>query len=55
LFPNGVIIRWADGDCKIWHYDGDGPGGLGWQPVAFANSYPEAKVKLEAILSLTRL
>ena len=42
--PEWVVVRWAYGDCKIWHNDVNGPAGSGWQAVAFAGSYPEARV-----------
>jgi hypothetical protein len=49
VIPEWVVVRWEYGDCKIWHNDGNSPAGFGWQPVAFANSYPEAKAKLEVL------
>jgi hypothetical protein len=47
--PPWVVVRWAYGDCKIWRNDINGPWGPGWQPVAFAGSYPEARAKMEAL------
>jgi hypothetical protein len=44
--PEWVVIRWANGDCKIWHNDTNGPAGTGWMPVAFAKTYPEAWGKM---------
>jgi hypothetical protein len=44
-----VVVRWAYGDCKIWHNDINGPWGPGWTPVAFAGSYPEAFAKMQAL------
>jgi hypothetical protein len=34
--PEWVVVRWAYGDCKIWHNDVNGPAGAGWKAVAFA-------------------
>ena len=45
--PEWVVVRWAYGDCKIWHNDVNGPAGAGWKAVAFAGSYPEAWSKLQ--------
>jgi len=47
--PEWVVVRWAYGDCKIWHNDVNGPAGSGWQAVAFAGSYPEAWAKLQGL------
>ncbi len=47
--PPWVVIRWAYGDCKIWHNDVNAPFGPGWTSVAFANSYPEAWAKMQAL------
>ena len=47
--PEWVVIRWANGDCKIWHNDTNGPAGSGWMPVAFANTYPEAWGKMTVL------
>ena len=32
------IIRWANGDCKIWHDDDGPPWGTDW--VVLAENYP---------------
>jgi hypothetical protein len=47
--PPWVVVRWAYGDCKIWRNDINGPWGPGWQPVAYANTYPEAWAKMQAL------
>ena len=49
--PPWVVVRWSFlGDCKIWRNDINAPWGPGWQSVAFANSYPEAYGKLQALI-----
>src|SRR5262249_31760451 len=40
--PPWVVVRWVYGDCKIWRNDINAPWGLGWPPVAFAGTHPEA-------------
>src|SRR5437870_5176661 len=41
------IVRWADGDCKIWHDDGVAPWGSGWKLVGYGNeTYAEAWAEL---------
>lgn len=47
--PPWVVVRWAYGDCKIWRNDVNGPAGVGWTPVAFANTYPGAFAKMPAL------
>jgi hypothetical protein len=47
--PEWVVVRWAYGDCKIWHNDVNGSAGAGWKAVAFAGSYPEAWAKLQGL------
>jgi len=47
--PPWVVVRWGYGDCKIWRNDINGPWGPGWRAVAYANSYPEAAAKLQAL------
>ena len=48
--PPWVVVRWAYlGDCKIWRNDVNAPWGPGWQSVAYANTYPEARAKMEAL------
>src|SRR5260370_29346249 len=47
--PPWVVVRWGYGDCKIWRNDINGPWGPGWRAVAYANSYPEAWAKLQAL------
>ena len=37
--PEWVVVRWAYGDCKIWHNDVNGPAG----------AYPEAWAKLQGL------
>jgi len=46
--PPWVVVRWAYGDCKIWRND-SGPWYPGWQAVAYANTYPEAWAKMQAL------
>ena len=41
-----VVIRWASGDCKIWHNDTNLPTGYGWNALAFANTSDEAFLKM---------
>ena len=36
--PEWVVVRWVNGDCKIWHNDTNAPAGYGWRPVAFART-----------------
>jgi hypothetical protein len=33
-----TIVRWANGDCKIWHDDNGPPWGTNW--VVLADGYP---------------
>jgi hypothetical protein len=41
------VVRWADGDCKIWHDDGVAPWGGGWKLVGYGNeTYAEAWAEL---------
>src|SRR5262249_54357057 len=47
--PPWVVVRWAYGDCKIWRNDVNGPWGPGWRAVAYANTYPEAWAKMQAL------
>ena len=47
--PEFVVIRWAWGDCRIWHNVGNAPLGGGWKAVAFARTYPEAWGKMTAL------
>jgi hypothetical protein len=47
--PPWVVVRWAYGDCKIWRNDINAPWGPGWQSVAYANTYPEARAKMEVL------
>jgi hypothetical protein len=47
--PPFVVIRWAWGDCRIWHNVGNGPIGGGWRAVAFARTYPEAWAKMTVL------
>ena len=44
--PEWVVVRWVNGDCKIWHNDTNGPAGFGWNPVAFGNTSGEAYWKM---------
>jgi len=46
--PSWVVVRWSYGDCKIWRND-TGPWYPGWQAVAYANTYPEAWAKMQAL------
>jgi hypothetical protein len=46
--PPWVVVRWSYGDCKIWRND-TGPWYPGWQAVAYANTYPEAWAKMQAL------
>jgi len=41
-----VVVRWARGDCKIWHNDTNLPAGYGWNAVAFANTSDKAYLKM---------
>ena len=47
--PEWVVVRWAHGDCRIWHNVNNGPWGGGWRPVAFARTYPQAWAQMEAL------
>ena len=50
--PPWVVVRWDYlGDCKVWRNDINGPWGPGWRSVAFANSYPEAYGKMQALIA----
>jgi hypothetical protein len=46
MYFEWVVVRWASGDCKIWHNDTNLPAGYGWNAVAFANTYDEAYLKM---------
>src|SRR5262249_9859445 len=46
--PPWVVVRWSYGDCKIWRND-TGPWYPGWQAGAYANTYPEAWAKMQAL------
>jgi hypothetical protein len=52
--PEWVVVRWANGDCKIWHNDINAPAGYGWKPVAFAQSYGVAWQKLNRLRAIRR-
>jgi hypothetical protein len=41
-----VVVRWANGDCKIWHNDSSPPSGHGWNVIGFANTADKAYLKL---------
>jgi hypothetical protein len=44
--PEWIVVRWASGDCKIWHNDTNAPEGYGWSLVAFAHTSDEAYWKM---------
>jgi hypothetical protein len=41
-----VVVRWGNGDCKVWHNDSNLPSGYGWNAVAFANTCDEAYFRM---------
>ena len=41
-----VVVRWANGDCKIWHNDSNPPSGHGWNVIGVANSANKIYLKL---------
>ena len=47
--PEWVVVRWAHGDCKIWHNDTNAPIGGGWKAVAFAKTAPQAFGKMQVL------
>ena len=46
IYFEWVVIRWASGDCKIWHNDTNLPVGYGWNALAFANTSDKAFLKM---------
>ena len=46
MYSEWVVVRWASGDCKIWHNDTNLPAGYGWNAVSFANTYDEVNLKM---------
>jgi hypothetical protein len=46
MYSEWVVIRWASGDCKIWHNDTNLPAGYGWNAVAFATASDKAYLKM---------
>ena len=54
LQPEWVVIRWGNGDCRIWHNVYNGPYGSDWKAVAFARTYPQAWGKMEALYRMRR-
>jgi hypothetical protein len=52
--PEWVVVRWVNGDCKIWHNDINAPVGYGWRSVAFARTYPAAWWKMNRLYAMRR-
>jgi hypothetical protein len=52
--PQWVVVRWVNGDCKIWHNDTNAPVGYGWRPVAFAYTSTEAWWKMRRLYAMRR-
>ena len=50
--PEWIVVRWANGDCKIWHNDTNAPEGYGWSPVAFAYTSDEAYWKMTRLYGM---
>jgi hypothetical protein len=46
IYFEWVVVRWASGDCKIWHNDANLPAGYGWNALAFANTSDNAFLKM---------
>src|SRR5262249_50341445 len=46
IYSEWVVIRWASGDCKIWHNDTNLPLGYGWNALAFTKTYDKAFLKM---------
>ena len=52
--PPWVIIRWANGDCRVW-YNTTGPWwGYGWRVVGSGRTYYEAWWKMWRLYRLHR-
>jgi hypothetical protein len=50
-YSEWAVVRWASGDCKIWHNDTNLPAGYGWNALAFANTYDKAFLKMTRLYS----
>jgi opacity protein-like surface antigen len=50
--PQWIVVRWVNGDCKIWHNDTNAPAGYGWTPVAFAQTYDIAWWKMNRLYAV---